>query len=413
MTWRVDRWIAEELGEQPSAAQLRQLLGLLDAKLAAQLEAIVHSPEFQRLEGNWRGLYFLVEQAASAEAPVAICVLNVSADDLRADLAAAPDVEDTTLWREVQAAFAEGRPFSVLVCASPVGPSGDDLLLLQFLAVVAATWQALVLADAAPTFAGLKDWSELSTIREALQQRMAGPTHAAWRSFREKEDAAYVALVLPPVRARPPHQPADFTWTEPRGRVPWTHAGLVVAAALVQRFLDEGVRFHEPAEEAVVPSPTGAECRLAVDISDRRARDFAELGLTPLWPRPGTLQARLGQMVTCHRPPRFHDAQAQAAADLLARFDILMSLTALARGLMLQARRLRLARASTASIVPQLQQWLDEYVASQASPERLLTAAQVQLGPTSAHRPMPPLQLECQLRALPPWPPLRFLLEIP
>lgn len=413
MTWRVDRWIAEELGEQPSAAQLRRLLGLIDAKLAAQIEAIVHSPEFQRLEGIWRGLRFLVEQAATDEAPVAIWVLNASADDLRADLAAAPDVEDTTLWRAVQDAFAAGRPFSVLLCAAAVGPGSDDLLLLQFLAVVGATWQALVLADAAPTFAGLEDWSDLSTLHEALPQRMAGPTHAAWRSFREKEDAAYVALVLPPVRARPPHQPADFSWTEPRGRVPWTHAGVVVAAALVERFIAEGVHFHEPVEDAVVPSPTGAECRLAVELSDRRARDFADLGLTPLWPRAGTLQARLGRTVTCHRPPRFHDTQAQAAADLLTRFDVLLSLTALARGLMLQARGLRLARASTASLVPPLQRWLDDYVASPADPERPFSMARVQPGPTAAHRPMPPLQLECQLRAVPPWPPLRFLLEIP
>lgn len=413
MTWRVDRWIAEELGEQPSAAQLRRLLGLIDVKLASQIEAIVHSPEFQRLEGVWRGLHFLVEQAATAEAPVAICVLNASADDVRADLAAAPDVEDTTLWREVQAAFAKGLPLSVLLCAAAVGPGSEDLLLLQFLALVGATWQALVLADAAPTFAGLEDWSELSTIGEALPQRMAGPTHAAWRSFREKDDAAYVALVLPPVRARPPHQPAAFSWSEPRGRVPWVHAGVVVAADLVQRFIAEGIRFHEPAEGAAVPSPTGAECRLAVELSDRRARDFAELGLTPLWPQPGTWQARLGQMVTCHRPPRFHDSRAQSAAELLTRFDVLLSLTALARGLMLQARRLRLARASTAGIVPHLQQWLDNYVACPTCPERPFHLAQVQLGRSAAHRPMPPLQLECQLRAVPPWPPLRFLLEIP
>ena len=414
MSWRVEQWIAAELGDKPSAEQLRRLIGLVDAKLAAQLEAIVHSPPFKQLEGAWRGLKFLVDQASGAEAPVEVRVLNVSADELRGDLEAAPEVEQTCLWREVENGFALGRPCSLLVFAGGIGPGGDELLLWQYLALVGAAWQTPVLADADASILGLEDWTQLSTIRGSILEQAAGPTHAAWRSFREKEDAAYAALFLPPVRARAPHQTSAFAWEESRAHVPWMQAGMVVAAALVRNFAAEGIRFHEPApEDAIVPTPTGAECRLAVEISDRRAADFAKLGLTPLWPVPGTLQASVGRWSTCYRPPSYHDAQVQAAADLMTRFDLLLTLTSFARGVMWQARRHRLARASVADMQPQLQQWLDQYVATPAAPERPLAHAQVKLGKTEAHRPMPPLQVELQLRGVPPWPALRLALEIP
>lgn len=412
MSWRVDQWIAAELGENPSPAQLRRLIGLVDAKLAAQIEAILHSPAFQQLEGVWRGLKFLVDQAAGA--PVEVHVLDVSADDLRGDLEAAPDVEETGLWRAVENGFALGRPFSLLVFAGGIGPGGDDLLLLQYLALVGGAWQTPVLADADAAILDIEDWTQLSTIRGSILETAAGPTHAAWRSFREKEDAAYAALALPPVRARDPHHAAAFSWDESRARVPWMQAGMVVATALVRNFAAEGLRFHEPApEDAIVPAPTGGECRLAVEISERRAADFAKLGLTPLWPVPGTLQASVGRWSTCHRPPSYHDAQVQAAADLMTRFDLLLTLTSFARGVMLQARRHRLARASAAGMQPHLQQWLEQYVATPVAPDRPLAHAQVKLGKTEAHRPMPPLQVELQLRGVPPWPALRLALEIP
>ncbi|HMP03501.1 MAG TPA: type VI secretion system contractile sheath large subunit [Gemmatales bacterium] len=414
MSWRLDQWIAEELGPQPAEAQLRRLISLVDAKLAAQVEAIVHAPAFQQLEGAWRGLRHLVEQAAQAEAPVEVRVLDVTPTELRSDLDDAPDVEDTCLWREVRDGFTSGRPFSLLVLAAEVGPGSDDLLTLQFLALVGATWQVPVLADAAPAMLGIESWTDLSTIRESILERAAGPTHAAWRSFREKEDAAYAALALPPARARPVHQVAAFTWEENRARVPWLGAGMLVAATLAHMFDAQGVRFHDSGGEiAEVPAPTGPECRLAVEISERRGADFAKLGLTPLWPIPNTLAAGLRHWTTCHQPKSYHDSQVQAAANLMTRLDVQMSLTAFARALMVLARHQRLRQASAGGMQPVLQRWLDGYVATSQEPDRPLTEAKVTLGKPDAHRPMPPLNVTLGLKADPPLAPLRFALEIP
>src|SRR5438105_4098700 len=53
----------------------------IDKKLSVQLNEIMHTPEFQKLEGTWRGLSYLVHQSETGE-NLKIRVLNVSKKDL-------------------------------------------------------------------------------------------------------------------------------------------------------------------------------------------------------------------------------------------------------------------------------------------------------------------------------------------
>src|SRR5271163_227280 len=42
---------------------IKYWIGEIDKKLSAQLNEILHHPEFQRLEATWRGLHYLVNQS--------------------------------------------------------------------------------------------------------------------------------------------------------------------------------------------------------------------------------------------------------------------------------------------------------------------------------------------------------------
>ena len=57
----------------------------IDKVLSAQLNLIMHAPEFQKLEGAWRGLHYLIQQSETSTT-LKIRVLNVTKDDLRKDL---------------------------------------------------------------------------------------------------------------------------------------------------------------------------------------------------------------------------------------------------------------------------------------------------------------------------------------
>src|SRR5437868_8530605 len=39
----------------------------IDQKLSQQLNEIMHTPEFQKLEGTWRGMHYLVNQSETGE----------------------------------------------------------------------------------------------------------------------------------------------------------------------------------------------------------------------------------------------------------------------------------------------------------------------------------------------------------
>ena len=53
----------------------------IDAAVSRQLNAIMHTPEFQKLEASWRGLHYLVTKSETSTM-LKIKVLNTSKDDL-------------------------------------------------------------------------------------------------------------------------------------------------------------------------------------------------------------------------------------------------------------------------------------------------------------------------------------------
>src|SRR5919204_6648687 len=53
----------------------------IDKKLSAQLNEVMHHPDFQKLEATWRGLHYLVHQSETGDS-LKIRVLNVNKRDL-------------------------------------------------------------------------------------------------------------------------------------------------------------------------------------------------------------------------------------------------------------------------------------------------------------------------------------------
>ncbi|MEN9475574.1 MAG: type secretion system contractile sheath large subunit, partial [Pseudomonadota bacterium] len=62
---------------QDAVQSIEALIAELDRKLSEQLNLILHHPEFQRLEGAWRGLQHLVSHTETDEG-LKIRVLDVS-----------------------------------------------------------------------------------------------------------------------------------------------------------------------------------------------------------------------------------------------------------------------------------------------------------------------------------------------
>src|SRR5271167_253472 len=69
---------------------IEEMIAQLDKKLSAQMNEIIHAPEFQQIEGAWRGLAYLVFQSET-DAMLKIRVMNVSKSELYRHLRQYPD----------------------------------------------------------------------------------------------------------------------------------------------------------------------------------------------------------------------------------------------------------------------------------------------------------------------------------
>ncbi|WP_338365673.1 type VI secretion system contractile sheath large subunit, partial [uncultured Pseudoalteromonas sp.] len=65
-----------------------EAIQLIDQKISKQLSVVMHSDEFQKLEGSWRGLHHLVMNSETSST-LKIRVLNMKKKELHKDLSKA------------------------------------------------------------------------------------------------------------------------------------------------------------------------------------------------------------------------------------------------------------------------------------------------------------------------------------
>ncbi|HEY8505886.1 MAG TPA: type VI secretion system contractile sheath large subunit, partial [Gemmataceae bacterium] len=177
-------------------------INAIDQKLSAQLNEILHHPDFQKLEGTWRGLFYLVNQTETEPNKLELRVLNVTKDELRKDLENAVEFDMSETFKKVyeeEYGILGGHPYGMLV--------GDyefdvrrpqDMSLLSKMSNVAAAAHAPFVAAPSPKAFNMDRFSELGGPRD-LSKIFASIEYVQWNSFRESEDSRYVALAMPRV----------------------------------------------------------------------------------------------------------------------------------------------------------------------------------------------------------------------
>jgi type VI secretion system protein ImpC len=210
---------------------IRRWQAEIDAKLTAQLRAIMHHPAFRRLEATWRGLNYLVQRAETAEG-LKVKVLNTGKAELAQSTAAA-----------VRTQLDRGEPIRVLVADFEFGDRSEDMAVLSAVGAVAEAVRAPLLAAATPGLFGLTDYAQLS---RADSEEMLRQFDDTWAEFHNSPAGAAVSLTLPRVLARVPYgadtEPVEtFEFEEVSGPSPdqyvwmsaaWVYAERVTAAAV-------------------------------------------------------------------------------------------------------------------------------------------------------------------------------------
>lgn len=330
---------------------IEAMIAAIDAKLTSQINEILHHADFQKLEGAWRGLHYLVNNTETDE-QLKIRVFNVSKQELGKTLKRykGTNWDQSPLFKKLYTEeFSQfgGEPYGCLVGDYHFDQSAPDVELLAEMAKIAAAAHAPFIAGASPTVMQMDSWQELANPRD-LTKIFSTPEYAAWRSLRESEDAKYIGLAMPRYLSRLPYgartNPVEeFNFEEDTGaadhkKYTWANAAYAMAVNINRSFKEYGwcsrIRGIESGG-AVQNLPTHSfptddggvdmKCPTEIAIDDRREAELGKSGFMPLVHRKNSDFAAFIGAQSLQKPQEYDDPDATANANLAARLPYLFA----------------------------------------------------------------------------------------
>jgi type VI secretion system protein ImpC len=370
---------------------INQRIAAIDAVLSKQVNAIMHAPEFQRLEASWRGLHKLVMETETGES-MKIRVLNMSKKDMLRDFQSASEFTESALWKKIyefEFGLYGGDPYGALVGDYEFDRAPQDIELLEHLSHVAAAAHAPFVSAAGAGMFGLESFTDLPNPRDLAKIfDKSNPENTKWLSFRDSEDSRFVALTAPHVLGRLPYGKATvpvetFDFEEDvdgsdHDKYLWTNCAYAFAGRLTAAFakhhwcvairgpegggLVEGLPIHVfKTREGDV----GGKVPTEAVIPDTREKELSDLGFIPLVHCKNTDYAAFFGANSVQRPKVYKEAAATANADLSRKIQYLMATSRIAHYLKAICRDKIGAFASRSEVQTFLNNWINNYVLNQ------------------------------------------------
>ena len=330
---------------------IEAIIAELDRKLSEQINLIMHHESFQKLEGAWRGLHYLVNNTETDEM-LKIRVMNISKADLGKTLKRYKGTswDQSPLFKRIyEEEYGQfgGEPFGCLVGDYHFDQSPQDVEILSEIAKVSAAAHAPFIAGAAPAIMQMDSWQELANPRD-LTKIFTTPEYAAWRSLRSSDDARYLGLAMPRFLARLPYgaktSPVDeFDFEEDtagadHSRYTWANSAYAMAVNINRSFKEygwcsriRGIESGGAVQNLPVhsfPTDDGGvdmKCPTEIAISDRREAELAKNGFMPLIHKKNSDFAAFIGAQSLQKPAEYDDPDATANANLAARLPYLFA----------------------------------------------------------------------------------------
>jgi type VI secretion system protein ImpC len=358
----------------------------IDRLLSAQLNEILHHEEFQRLEASWRGLHHLVFETETSTL-LKIRVMNISKKELLKDLEKAIEFDQSATFKKIyEEEFGTfgGAPFGTLIGDYEFSNHPQDQLLLQKMAQVAAAAHAPFVTAASPQLFGWDTYSDLTEVRD-LAKIFDRTEYLKWRSFRESDDSRYVGLCLPHTLMRLPYGEEsvptetfrfeeDVDGTDHKKYL-WGNAAYSFGTRLTEAFalynwcvairgvegggLVQGLPYHTfKTDEGEV----ALKCPTEIAITDRREKEFSDLGFIPLVHCKNTDYAAFFGAQSAQKAKKYDTDFANANARLSTQLPYIFAMSRFAHYLKAMMRDKIGSFMSRKDCELFLNQWIQNYV---------------------------------------------------
>jgi type VI secretion system protein ImpC len=371
-----------------------EFIAEIDKRISAQLNEIMHHPQFQKLESAWRGLKFMIDRVDFRE-NIKVEMLNVSKEDLAADFEDAPEIPKSGLYRLVYSneyGVHGGKPYGLLVGNYDFGPGPQDMALLQKCAAVSAMSHAPFLTNGSPEFFGLDSLLGLPQMKD-LKSHFEGPQFTKWRSFRETEDARNVGICLPRFLLRLPygeksHKVASFNFNEDvidkHENYLWGQSAIALASRVADSFAKyrwcpniigpqaggtvENLPLHQYEAMGAIQTKIPTE----VLITERREYELSEEGFIALTYRKESDNACFFSANSAQKPKFFGNSAEGKAAEtnyrLGTQLPYMFIMSRLAHYLKVLQREQIGTWKERPDLERELNTWISQYVADMDDP---------------------------------------------
>jgi type VI secretion system protein ImpC len=363
----------------------------IDKALSKQLAAVMHHQDFQKLEGTWRGMHYLVMNTETS-ANLKIRVINMSKKELFKDVDKAVEFDQSQIFKKLyenEFGTPGGEPYGTLIGDYEFTNHPEDVELLSKMSNVAAAAFCPFISAASPKLFGFEgDWNELSKPRD-LEKIFETVEYTKWRSFRDSEDSRFTTLVMPRVLSRLPYgantKPIEeFGYEEVDSSKPvthdsysWMNAAFVYGTKLTDAFAKYGwcvaIRGAEGGGKVeglpahIFKSDDGdsdLKCPTEVGITDRREAELSKLGFLPLCHYKNTDYAVFFGGQTTQKPKKYDRPEATANAAISARLPYIMATSRIAHYLKVMARDKIGSFMEASDCEAWLNRWIKNYVNS-------------------------------------------------
>jgi hypothetical protein len=277
----------------------------VDKEASVLMSHLIHSGSFQRLEGLWRSLVFLLSRIDSV-GKMRVYLIDVPRTDLERDLIERDNPLGSNLHELLSSPQlgSPGRRWAVVVGAYGFQLVPKDIGLMERIARVAQAADVPWISSlrlGTPEDSGDVGWDRSPDLKDPPED---------WTRFRGQPEAAWLGLTYPRFLVREPYGPSrrtgkGFEFKEETGsqaQLLWGEGAVLCAALLAQGFASRGRAFRPEdhvdlggmplfgdEERSGVP-PTSLEVRVSVDL----VRWLRQLGLIPLLGFPERAGVRVG-----------------------------------------------------------------------------------------------------------------------
>jgi len=374
---------------------IQDLVSTIDLLVEAQINEVIHAPEFQAIESAWRSIADLVRNT-NFKANIDISLLDVTKDEVYEDLELnSADIAGSELFKKIYVAEYDqfgGNPYGSIIGMYEFSNTAKDALWLRTMGKVAAASHAPFIGNLSPKFFGCESFAEVNQLRD-IAGMIDTPRYSAWNELRNTEEAAYLGLVMPRYMVRIPwndlSNPAEnINFTEKvhgenLAEYVWGSASMLLARNLVKSFESSGWCQHLrgvkggglvsglPAYSFNLRGEEELRAPIEVSMPDFRELELASAGAIPLIHKKGSADAVFFSVQSLKKSYKFKDPKDSENSQLATNLSYTFSISRIAHYIKCIMRDNIGSSANAAYIQSQIDGWISRFVTTVVNPDDL------------------------------------------